>query len=194
MSSVRHDWYQTDLKVVIDVLVKNANKRYCTVDIQPKQVAIRGDDLELDLPLANEVDPTKSTFRISSVKIEITLQKLAGERWTSLVKKDDDIVTPKPVPIEPVQSVAFTTLKGKNWDRVVKDVCETEGIEKVSYFFLFVISICNFVCEYIFFVCVFIKDESKQLNGLFEKIYQDASPEVRRAMNKSFTESGMKKK
>lgn len=134
MSSVRHDWYQTELKVVIDVLVKNANNRNCTVDIQPKQVSIRGEDLELDLPLANEVDPTKSSFRISSVKIEITLQKLTGERWTSLVKKDDEIVTPKLVPVEPVQPVASTTLKGKNWDRVVKDVCETEEIEKVSHF------------------------------------------------------------
>lgn len=37
-----------------------------------------------------------------------------------------------------------------------------------------------------------MKDEAKQLNSLFEKIYQDASPDVRRAMNKSFTESGMK--
>lgn len=147
MSSVRHDWYQTDLKVVIDVLVKNANNRNCTVDIKPTLVVIRGDDLELDLPLANEVNPTKSSFRISSVKIEITLQKLAGERWTSLVKKDDDIVAPKLAPIEPVQPVASTTLKGKNWDRVVKDVCATEEIEKVSYFSYYLFA-WNFVCIY----------------------------------------------
>lgn len=133
MSSARHEWYQTDLKVVIDVLVKNASNRNCTVDIQPKQVSIRGDDLELDLPLANEVDPTKSSYRISSVKIEITLQKLAGERWISLVKKDDEIATPNLTPFHPSNPVASTNQQTKNWDRVVKDVCETEQIEKVSF-------------------------------------------------------------
>lgn len=141
MSSVRHDWYQTDSKVVINFFLKNASNRNCTVDIQPKEVNIRGEDLELDLPLANEVDPTKSSFRISSVKIEITLQKLAGERWTSLVKKDDEIATPKLALIEPAHPIASTTLKGKNWDRVVKDVCETEEIEKVNYFSCFFHSI-----------------------------------------------------
>lgn len=34
------------------------------------------------------------------------------------------------------------------------------------------------------------KEEAKQLNGLFERIYNDSNPDVRRAMNKSFTESG----
>lgn len=38
-----------------------------------------------------------------------------------------------------------------------------------------------------------IKDEAKQLNNLFERIYSDSNPEVRRAMNKSFTESGNEK-
>lgn len=50
------------------------------------------------------------------------------------------------------------------------------------------------IADHFVFFFFFIKEESKQLNSLFTKIYQDASPEVQRAMNKSFTESGMKKK
>lgn len=42
-----------------------------------------------------------------------------------------------------------------------------------------------------FAIClVHIQDEAKQLNGLFERIYSESNPDVRRAMNKSFTESG----
>lgn len=36
-----------------------------------------------------------------------------------------------------------------------------------------------------------MKEEAKQLNGLFERIYSESNPDVRRAMNKSFTESGI---
>lgn len=35
------------------------------------------------------------------------------------------------------------------------------------------------------------QDEAKQLNSLFEKIYSESNPDVRRAMNKSFVESGI---
>ncbi|XP_055325836.1 protein SGT1 homolog [Sitodiplosis mosellana] len=166
MSSVRHDWYQSEQRVVIDVLVKNANNRNISVDIQPNHVLIRGDDIELELDLAHEIDTTKSTFKIMTVKIEIILQKLVGERWSSLTKKEGAAVTatasftslPQQEP-----AISLPNKNDKNWDRVVKDAYEKEEIEK---------------------------DEAKQLNSLFEKIYNDSNPEVRRAMNKSFVESG----
>lgn len=139
MSSVRHDWYQTDQKVVIDVLVKNANNRKCSVDIQPNHVSVSGDDLELRLDLEHEIDTTKSSFRILSVKIEITLQKLVGDRWTSLTKsastKSATVKSiPQPQPSQPVQPLPDQK-KDKNWDLVVKDVWEKEEIEKVMRFF-----------------------------------------------------------
>lgn len=137
MSSVRHDWYQTDQRVVIDVLVKNANNRNISVDIQSNHVLIHGDDIDLELDLAHEIDTTKSTFKIMTVKIEIILQKLVGERWTSLTKKEGNTSTS--FSSLPQQESAKEQLKekakekhDKNWDRVVKDVYEKEEIEKVS--------------------------------------------------------------
>lgn len=129
MASIRHDWYQTPQKVVIDVLVKNANSRNCLVDIQSKSVSIRGDDIQLDFDLACEIDPAKSSFRVLTVKIEISLQKLVGDPWSSLVKTNENV--PKPAPIAPTESVTRNK-NDKNWDRVVKDACETEGIDKVN--------------------------------------------------------------
>lgn len=131
MSSVRHDWYQTDQRVVIDVLVKNANNRNISVDIQPDRVSIRGDDIELELDLAHEIDTTKSTFKIMTVKIEIILQKLVGERWTSLTKKEGAASQSFSSLPQPEQAKPSPKKGDKNWDRVVKDAYEKEEIEKV---------------------------------------------------------------
>ncbi|XP_031630915.1 protein SGT1 homolog [Contarinia nasturtii] len=164
MSSLRHDWYQTEQRVVIDVLVKNASSRNISVNIQPTQISLRGDNVELDLDLAHEIDPTKSTFKIMSVKVEIILQKLVGERWSSL-KKDGAAtsISFSNLPQTEQAKASPSQYNDKNWDRVVKDAYDSAEIEK---------------------------DEAKQLNSLFEKIYNESDPEVRRAMNKSFTESG----
>lgn len=131
---VRHDWYQTDERVVIDVLVKNANTRNCSVDIQSNHVSIRGDELELDLDLLYEIDTTKSSFRIMTVKIEITLQKLVGERWSSLVKESNAAAPVKFSSLPQNEQASASQRNDKNWDRVVKDVCEKEEIEKVIYY------------------------------------------------------------
>lgn len=136
MSSVRHDWYQTDQKVVIDVLVKNAQNRSCTVDIQSNHVSVHGDDLILELDLEQEIDTAKSSYRILTVKIEITLHKLVGERWSSLTKSASSIPHVKSLP-QATQSTQPSTHKkdDKNWDRLVKDVWEKEQIEKVNQIF-----------------------------------------------------------
>lgn len=138
MSSLRHDWYQTEQKVVIDVLVKDAKTRNCTVDIQAQRVLVRGDDLELDLELLHEIDATKSSFRILTVKIEITLHKLVGERWTSLTRSlsaDETQNLPKQIAVAQ-QPQTSPSKSDKNWDRVVKDAWETEGLDKVGSFWL----------------------------------------------------------
>lgn len=134
MSSVRHDWYQTDQKIVIDVLVKNASNRNCSVDIQSDHILVRGDDLILELDLNHEIDTSKSSFRILTVKIEITLHKLVGEQWTSLTKSAATSVTQ----LKSLPQMATTLSEqspnkqgNKNWDRVVKDAWEKEEIDKV---------------------------------------------------------------
>lgn len=134
MSSLRHDWYQTEQKVVIDVLVKNAKTRNCSVDIQTERVLVRGDDLELDLELLHEIDATKSSFRILTVKIEITLHKLIGERWTSLTRStSSDAMQNLPKKIAVAQQPQTSPSKSdKNWDRVVKDAWEKEELDKVG--------------------------------------------------------------
>lgn len=117
--------------MVIDALIKNANNRNCAVNIQENSVSIRGDDIDLDIELAHEIDTTKSSFRVSSMKVEVTLQKLAGERWSSLVKDKSNPDAAKIQAIPKSTATASAVKSDKNWDRVVKDACAKENIDQV---------------------------------------------------------------
>lgn len=81
---IRHDFYQTDEKVVVTVMIKNATN--CTVQIQPQHVHMSATDYTLDLDLAHPIDVERSNYRVGTVKVEITLAKLVGERWAGLTR------------------------------------------------------------------------------------------------------------
>lgn len=117
-SSVRHDWYQTDEKVVITALVKNA-KNY-DVQIEPDRLHITADDYQLNLKLFAGINKERSTYRIVPVKVEVTLFKLVGERWPSLElpANQADVVPDKVVKIYK-----------QDWDSVEKQI-EKEEEEK----------------------------------------------------------------
>lgn len=87
--SVRYDFYQTDQKVVITVQIKNAAERNCVVDIGADRVTVKGDeDISLELALFDKINDAKSTYRITPIKIEISLKKIIGDRWPTLTKAD----------------------------------------------------------------------------------------------------------
>lgn len=119
MSSVRHDWYQTDEKVVITVLVKNA-KNY-DVQIHPRDVHIVADDYTLDLKLFAAIDHQRSTYRIVPVKVEVTLFKLVGERWPVLEAPASEDMTA--VDLLPAKVVKIYK---QDWDSVEKQIEKDE--------------------------------------------------------------------
>jgi suppressor of G2 allele of SKP1 len=92
-STLRYDWYQSDEKVIINVMVKNAQKEDVSVDIEPDSVTVSvkidaNSEQQISLPLANEILPQESTFEILKTKIEVSLRKKAFKRWDSLEHKD----------------------------------------------------------------------------------------------------------
>ncbi|XP_017073408.1 protein SGT1 homolog [Drosophila eugracilis] len=147
--SVRHDWYQSETKVVITVLLKNAADKNYAVEISQNRVHMTADGYELDLNLLHPIVVERSSHKAFPSKVEITLAKETGVRWENLEEKA--VVA---VPVKP---------KAKNWDRLVS---EEEKIDEKE-----------------------AKGETA-LNNLFKKIYSTSSPEVQKAMNKSFSESG----
>lgn len=149
--SVRHDWYQSESKIVITILLKNATEKNYSVHIEREKVTMTADNYKLELKLYRPIVPENSSHKSTSAKVEITLAKESGERWESLEMKNEPTVAVPP----PIHK--------QNWDKIAKEVEKSEESEAQS---------------------------EEALNQLFRKIYSSATPEVQKAMNKSFSESG----
>lgn len=130
-TNIRHDWYQTDEKVVVTVLIKNVLKH--NVDIQTERVILTADDYTLDLALFKPIVVDRSSHRISPVKIEITLAKVVGERWPTLTfDKDAAAVATIPTTSTVVPSSTDKVVKmyKHDWDQLEKQVEKDDEAEK----------------------------------------------------------------
>lgn len=123
-SSVRHDWYQTDEKVVITVLVKNA--KHYDVQIQPRDIHIEADDYTLDLKLFAAINQERSTYRIVPVKVEVTLFKLVGERWPVLEAPAAALDSDAPVAAVDLLPAKVVKIYKQDWDSVEKQIEKEE--------------------------------------------------------------------
>jgi len=170
----RYDWYQTETHVIITIMVKGRKKEDVNVDIQEHTLSAQvkldtGSDYTLELDLANPILPAQSMVKVLSTKIEIKLKKQDGIRWTALESDQD----PAPVQVKHFTPDNSDTSAHKypssshytrNWDKLAQDITKEEKDEKL--------------------------DGDAALNKLFQQIYSDASDDTRRAMNKSYQESG----
>ncbi|GAA6059006.1 hypothetical protein JCM10212_001716 [Sporobolomyces blumeae] len=180
-SKIRHEWYQTDSEVVVSVFIRNAKAEDLKVDIQATSLSLSlhlptGSDVVFDLdPLAHQVDPAKSSYRVLQPKIEVKLAKVdQGIKWNK-VEGEDDAVGQKlnaPAPSAPTtHAYPSSSRKRHNWDEIVKaSAAEDESLSKE-----------------------FAADPNaggdKALNEMFQKLYADATDDQRRAMIKSYQES-----
>lgn len=138
--SVNYEWYQTDQKVVVTVKIKQAAEKNCVVNIDSDSVAVNGDEgINLKLELYQKINEAESGYKTTPMKIEISLKKLIGDRWPTLIKTNE---LPK-APAPPMASLSDSTptpatvsepIKAprdhKDWDKVVNEVYTKED-EKV---------------------------------------------------------------
>lgn len=131
-SSVRHEWYQTDQKVVVSLFIKNAQNLNCNVTIESEQLSLTADEIsKVEFKLAHPINVAESSYKVLSVKVEVSLKKLSGERWETLEKIPDKEALPAVIMQAP-QSVGVVPKDHKDWDKLTKDLCEKEQIEKVN--------------------------------------------------------------
>ncbi|KAI8149610.1 SGS domain-containing protein [Fennellomyces sp. T-0311] len=157
----RHEWFQNDAFVTVEVFIKNVKKDTVDLGFFDKSLSLtikmpNGSDYSLELdPLAHEIQPKESSFKVLSTKIEIKLKKKTeGIKWGAL-EGDDDMATTM------ASSSVSSARKPKDWDALARD------IEKDSD-----------------------KPEGDAaLNTLFQQIYSGADDDAKRAMMKSFVES-----
>ncbi|PZC76390.1 protein SGT1 homolog [Helicoverpa armigera] len=171
-TKIKHDWYQTDAQVVITVLLKNAPKDKVKVNYGERSLSISSaipdsdSEYSLELDLAHEIVPSMCNLVVTPSKIEVKLRKKEGLRWTQLDgdRKEDNIKAIPQAVIDASGPQQPPKLFKKDWDKIEKEMKKMEEEEK--------------------------PEGDAALNALFQKIYGEGSDEVRRAMNKSFVESG----
>ncbi|KAM3935164.1 protein SGT1 homolog [Leptodactylus fuscus] len=166
-SKYRHDWYQTESQVIVTVMIKNIQKEDVHIQFAERQLTLNvnlpsGENYNLTLFLFHSIVPEQSTFKVLSTKIEIKMKKTEAIRWDKL--EGQAALPLKHFTQESMQKYPSSSHYTKNWDKLVGEIKEEEKNEKL--------------------------EGDAALNHLFQQIYSDGSDEVKRAMNKSFMESG----
>jgi suppressor of G2 allele of SKP1 len=126
--------------------------------------------------LTNEINPSTSTYDILSTKISLKLTKaMRGIKWpglegTSTTQSTTTTTVPTTMPpsaTNPSKGIAYPTSSRtgvKNWDAIEREIVkEAETWEK--------------------------PDGDAAANALFRDLFKNATPEARRAMEKSYIES-----
>lgn len=209
----RHEFYETDEKLILSVFDRGADPEQVSITFEPRKVRcchsysfeslipFRGQftyahgekSLVLE-PLKGQIDPDASDYTVGKVKVEVRLIKRAQGRWGDLVGDSPDRMFPFPsffsggtayipdstaltaptiaptVP-PPVPSTSTGVRKPqKNWDALTTTILSSEK-EKTTE-----------------------EDPNvggdSTLNSFFQKIFGDADDDTKRAMMKSYQESG----
>ncbi|GFY67825.1 protein SGT1 homolog [Trichonephila inaurata madagascariensis] len=164
--NVKYDWYQTESHVVLNILVKNVKPENVKVDIIDSKLNCTAkladdSDFSLALHLAHEIQTPQTRWKVLPSKIEIKLSKVGGGMWKKLEK---ELGEPEKKIDEIIKTYPSSKTQKKDWDKVAVEIQKEEAAEKL--------------------------EGEAALNELFQKIYADGSDETRKAMNKSFMESG----
>ncbi|KAF2841340.1 SGS-domain-containing protein [Patellaria atrata CBS 101060] len=181
---IKHDWYQNAEYIYVSIMAKGVPKDETTVDIQDESLNVSfpiasGSNFNFSLdPLFATIDASKSSFKIVSTKIEITLKKVTPAKWSKLESQgpsDQSILAPIQNHRQAAPSYPTSSRTGpKNWDKLADDL--TKGPKKETE------DSKNSMDD-------FDDEEGDPVNGFFKKLYAGADPDTRRAMMKSYQES-----
>jgi len=171
MTTLRHEFYETDENLTISIFDKGADLSQVAIKFEPRKLSyVNGDKQLLLEPLKGQINPDASEFTVGKVKVEIRLVKMAHGRWGTLIGDAPDPLasTPSAPSVAPTSSTPRKPQK--NWEGITTDILTSEK-EKTT-------------------------DQDPNvggdatLNGFFQKIFGDADDDTKRAMLKSYQESG----
>lgn len=170
----RHQYYQMQNRVTVDVFAKGLAKEQVHVFFQPQHltVVIREadsdkEDYSLDVDLYGEVLPDQCRYEVLKTKIEVVMVKKDDKlNWGSLEKSDKvaapNYSNPTAPPVAGQYPSSYTKAP-KDWSKVEHEVKEMEEKGELA--------------------------DGDPLNDFFKKIFSQGDEDQRRAMMKSFVES-----
>ncbi|XP_062982048.1 protein SGT1 homolog isoform X2 [Elgaria multicarinata webbii] len=169
-SKIKYDWYQTESHVIVTIMIKNAKKDEVNIQFSENELNAlvklsSEEDYNLKLHLLHSIVPEQSVFKVLSTKIELKMKKPEAVRWEKLEGNEDSPNLKQFTPVsDSMLLYPSSSHYTRNWDKLVGEIKEEEKNEKL--------------------------EGDAALNKLFQQIYSDGTDEVKRAMNKSFMESG----
>lgn len=163
---VKHEWYQSESQVTVSVLAKNRSANDVKIISTENTLVIQGTDdkkikIDFNFNLEHPILSEQTQIKFMSSKIEIKLKKCEPLQWKVFNITSSDLSKRLEI-INKKPDYPTSSKKPKNWDAIAKEVDAEE--EKV--------------------------EGDAALNKLFRDVYANGSDETRKAMNKSFVESG----
>jgi len=165
---IRDDWYQTSDSVIITIYAKNIKEQKLQVNFKASLVNVSfpssaTSEYSYNLePLFAEIDSEKSTFRIYSTKLEITLKKKEPRKWPNLEASENigDIIASNSIEESTTKrsGLAYPTSSKKSINWSAFKINDDD-------------------------------DNEKSENEFFAQLYKDTDDDTRRAMMKSYIES-----
>lgn len=149
---LRHDWYQTNERVTVDIFAKNVIADTISYELEQGQgFVLRGQkDGPFEKRLHFYAKVTVEQIECLSTKINVVFSKCDPQAWPSLESIQEARDESKP-PAYPTSSKHRV-----DWEQVKPEA----------------------------------EDANNNIDTFFKDLYANASEEARRAMNKSFVESG----
>jgi len=167
-TTLRHEFYETDEKVTISIFDRGANPSDVSVKFEPRKLSYTNGEKSLVLePLKGQITTDACEFTVGKVKVEVRLAKTVFGRWGGLIGDSPDPLANSAAS----SSVTTTSVKPKkNWEGITSETPTTEK-EKTTE-----------------------EDPNvggdSTLNSFFQKIFGDADDDTKKAMMKSYQESG----
>ncbi|KAF9076262.1 SGS-domain-containing protein [Rhodocollybia butyracea] len=164
--SIRHEYYESDERTTVSIFDRGADPAKVSIKFEPRKVTYTHGDKNLVLePLKGQISPDACEYTVGKVKVELRLIKVAQGRWGGLIGD-----SPDPLANSASTSTPTPLRQKKNWDSLTTDILAAEKEKSME------------------------EDPNvggdSAVNPFFQKIFADADEDTKRAMMKSYSESG----
>ncbi|EAU93134.1 Sgt1 [Coprinopsis cinerea okayama7 len=170
MATIRHEFYESDERLTLSIFDRGADPSQVSITFEPRKFTYTHGEKSLVLePLKGQIVPEKSDYTVGKVKVEVRFAKAAIGRWGGLIGDSPDPLANSAAPSSS-DPATRPAPRRKNWDALTETILSAEKEKSLE------------------------EDPNAggdaSLNAFFQKIFADADEDTKRAMMKSYQESG----